>query len=273
MCLRTDILTKISDRQWRECLSNMLWGASIASCHLLLDNNFRLSISQVCVAIRSSSFPFFLRKTVAELEKISRAMLESIETRLILEEQDLLSIVVSECGREDLILDLYSKGVTFDHFEGAPLFNATLFGYHRAVKVLLNVCHVNSSIFHSGRTVVIALLCFDHLALGYAMITAGLSVINEIFCRALYNEGPNIVMFSWSKTTQWCIADTSLNTPWSSIFVFLFFFIAYSFLNLFCKFFPLLYCLFMVKTRIVRAKRTAPLAVIEQDSATTIVVE
>ncbi|KAJ3345999.1 hypothetical protein HDU91_007169 [Kappamyces sp. JEL0680] len=274
LCLKTDILKIVSTREWKRCLNAMLWGASVSIGHLLLEKHSRLTVMQACAAVRGASFAFFRKSTKQSLRAITREMVRSLDTSSILDDQAIVATVACESGREDLILDLYERGVTFDHFDGAPLFSAMLFGYHKAVKVLLNVCNANTAIFHSGRTVVILLLSFDHVALLYALLTSFLSVINEVVCRIVSNEGPNIVMFSWTSTTRWCIPDTDVTVPYSSLFILLFFAAAYMLLTLFCQFFPLLYCIFLVKRKIERSKRTVPaLGDIEnQDSATTIVV-
>ena len=269
-CLETTNLTStMQPDQWRRLMSKIIVTFSTSMTKIFIGNNHtHLRVDEVEHSMRVANVPFLLPKSKRALRNIGLEMLKAVPRQMVIDEQAVFGLACCESGREDMVIYLHDQGVTFNHFDGLPLFNAALFGHQKTVKVLLDVCRVNPKVFQTGRVTVMNMLLIDHFALLFALISSFASVINEVYCRVTLGQGPNIGLFfiaqRGSLRDNVCISDTEDSSPWASLVVFGFFCCAYAFLSTFVRLLPLLRSIYMIKRQIERNKKIDPAPVILQ---------
>ncbi|KAJ3325092.1 hypothetical protein HDV06_004848 [Boothiomyces sp. JEL0866] len=229
--INTNLSSELIARDWCDMLHASVKPNSVALLHMFMEKHTHTRPFQVQTAIKLAAVPYFGQRK----KKINALrILETLPDNLLNEDSDRIILFASESGQDDILRYMHSKGQHFNFLQGAPLFNATMFGKVTTVKLLLYEIRVNSYIFHKERGIVISLLIFDHLLIIYALVTGFVSLVNGWICSALGLGVGSFSVFGFvDDSSQWCIAasDTT-DTSGNSLFIFLFFSIVYSLFHL-----------------------------------------
>ena len=257
VCLKTNIVHTFNEGIFTELITELLSICSVSITSLIIAAKPKsIGFVHFSSSVRLSAFSIYGKKTKRSYEAISMMLAKEIPSNIVAEEEPLIASLTSEFGRIDLIRYFYKKrNLNFNPGNNLPLFQAALFGYPDAVKVLLNECNVNPSIFHSGRVSLFAMLLVDYMLIILCLFNAELSVLNELGCRLFRNQGPTLTMFYVSSTSSLCVADTKYDTPFASILLLLFFLAAYYVLSMFTSLSGLIKSLVIIRSRIRRSKK------------------
>ncbi|KAJ3315993.1 hypothetical protein HDV04_000201 [Boothiomyces sp. JEL0838] len=261
--MNSNLPSQLVTRDWGDMLHACVKPNSVALLHIFMEKHSHTRPFQVQSAIKLAAVPYFGQKK----KRINAfRILETLPDNLLNEDSDRIILMAAESGQDNILRYMHSKGQQFNFLQGAPLFNATMFGRVSTVKLLLYDIRVNSYIFHKERGIVICLLTFDHLLILYALVTGFISLINGWVCSALGLGDSTFSVFGFiNDSTKWCI-DPSLSTDTSgnNLFIFLFFSVVYSLFHLYIPFVPMLRSVYMVlrKNRIDRIVNPNPAAIV-----------
>ncbi|KAJ3276798.1 hypothetical protein HDV01_002852 [Terramyces sp. JEL0728] len=205
--INTNLMKQLLARDWSDMLHACVHSNSISILHLFMEKNSQTRPFHVISAIRHAAVPFFGQK---KQKIMALRVLETLPDALLNEGSERFVMFASESGQDDALRYLNSKGQQFNFLEGAPLFNAAMFGQVSTVKLLLYEIRVNSYIFHKERAIVICLLIFDHLLVLYALITGLISLVNGWVCTSLGLGYATFSVFGFvSDSSAWCVDSST----------------------------------------------------------------
>ncbi|KAI8915579.1 hypothetical protein EDD86DRAFT_523 [Gorgonomyces haynaldii] len=123
---------------------------------------------------------------------------------------------ICELGDVTMASVCHQKNWNMDGFNHGNVLSAVLYGHYPLAKFLLLDCGCSPRIFGNGNIVVILIGLFNHLVLGFSLISCLTAMIDSMVCQYGFGLEGNIQMFFFATAESgWCGTTGNHDNSWS----------------------------------------------------------